>query len=113
MQWKGQVGMRGLTSSTLRRSLSNRCAETAGLNAQCLIEGRFFMHTYEFTFKCKHCAKELREVVTSPEVLTREELSQMDFQLTCSNADCAWSGTQTGGEAEKIKAALKPMSARG
>ena len=71
------------------------------------------MHTYEFTFKCKRCAKELTELVTSPEGLTREELSQMDFQLRCSNADCAWSGTQTGTDAEQIKAALKPMSACG
>lgn len=71
------------------------------------------MHTYEFTFKCKRCAKERTEFVNSPEVLTREKLMQMDFRVTCSNADCAWSGTQTGAEAEQIKAALKPMSACG
>ncbi len=71
------------------------------------------MHTYEFTFKCKRCAKQLTELVTSPEVLTREELMQMNFHVTCSNADCAWSGTRTGAEAEQIKAALKPMSVCG
>jgi len=71
------------------------------------------MHTYEFTFKCKRCAKELTELVTSPDVLTREELRQMDFHLTCSNAGCEWSEPRTGADEEQIKAALKPMSACG
>ncbi len=68
------------------------------------------MHTYEFTLKCKRCAKEVTELVTSPEILTREELIQMEFHLTCPNADCGWTGTRTGAEAEHIKAALKLVS---
>jgi hypothetical protein len=39
------------------------------------------MHTYEFTFKCERCAKELTEVVTSPDILAREELIQMEFHV--------------------------------
>src|SRR6266478_4227641 len=71
------------------------------------------MHTYEFTFKCERCAKELTEIVTSPDVLAKEELNQMEFHLTCPNASCRWSRTRTGAHAEKIKAALKPMSGCG
>jgi len=71
------------------------------------------MHTYEFTFQCERCAKELTEFVTSPDVLAKEELNQMEFHLTCPNASCRWNGTRTGAHAEKIKAALKPMSVCG
>ena len=68
------------------------------------------MHTYEFTFKCKRCAKQVTELVTSPHVLTREELTQMEFLVTCPNAECGGRAAQTGAEAEQIKAAIKPMS---
>jgi hypothetical protein len=71
------------------------------------------MHTYEFTFKCERCTKELIALVTSPDVLAREQLNEMEFQFTCQNPDCGWSGTRTGAQAEKIKAALKPMSVCG
>ena len=40
------------------------------------------MHTYEFTFKCERRAKELTAVVTSPDVLEREQLNEIEFQLT-------------------------------
>jgi hypothetical protein len=81
--------------------------------AQCDLSKEVFMHTYEFTFKCERCAKELTEIVTSPDVLAKEELNQMEFHPTCPNASCRWSGTRTGAHAEKIKAALKPMSVCG
>jgi hypothetical protein len=71
------------------------------------------MHTYEFTFECKHCAKEVTELVTSPDILEREELIRMQFHLRCPNADCGWNGIRTGAEAEHIKAALKPVSVCG
>jgi hypothetical protein len=71
------------------------------------------MHTYEFTFECERCAKQVTELVTSPDVLTREELIQMEFHLTCPNADCGWSGARTGAEATQIKASIKPMSVCG
>jgi hypothetical protein len=71
------------------------------------------MHTYRFLFKCGKCVKELTEVVTSPEVLTREELNQMQFHLSCRDAHCGWTGERTGSEAEKIIAALKPESVCG
>jgi hypothetical protein len=68
------------------------------------------MHTYEFTFKCERCTKEPTALVTSPDVLEREELNEMEFQLTCPNPECGWSGTRTGAQAERIKGALKPTS---
>ena len=68
------------------------------------------MHTYEFTFKCKRCAKQITELVTSPDVLTREELAQMEFLITCPNAACGWRAAQNGAEAEQIEAAIKPVS---
>ena len=64
------------------------------------------MHTYELTFKCERCAKELTEFVTSPDVFAREELNQMEFQLTCPNPGCGWIGKRTGAEAEKIMAVI-------
>jgi len=63
--------------------------------------------TYEFVFRCQRCAKELIEFVSSPDVLTKDELNQMRFDLRCKNAGCGWNGQRTGFEAEKIKAALK------
>jgi hypothetical protein len=71
------------------------------------------MHTYEFIFKCKRCEKEVWEHVTSPDILTREKLDGMEFQLTCPNPGCGWIGKRTGAEAEKIMAALKPISTSG
>jgi hypothetical protein len=65
------------------------------------------MHTYEFTFKCERCTKELKALVTSPDVLAREQLNETEFQFTCLNPDCGWSGTRTEAQAEKIRAALK------
>jgi len=31
----------------------------------------------------------------------------------CPNPDCGWNGARTGAQAEKVKAALKPMSVCG
>jgi hypothetical protein len=45
------------------------------------------MHTYQFTFKCERCTKEFTTLITSPDVLERQELSAMEFQLTCPNPD--------------------------
>ena len=69
------------------------------------------MHTYEFTFKCERCTKEPAALVTSPDVLEREELNE--FQLTCPNPECGWSSKRTGAQAERIKTALKPTSVTG
>jgi hypothetical protein len=41
------------------------------------------MQTYEFVFDCEQCAKEIAEIVTSPKILTREELNQLRFCVTC------------------------------
>ena len=45
-------------------------------------------------------AKQVTELVTSPDVLTREELTQMEFLVTCPNAECGGRAAQTGAEAE-------------
>jgi hypothetical protein len=71
------------------------------------------VQTYEFTFKCRHCEKELTELVISPDVLAREDLNQIEFELSCSNPECEWTEKRTGAEAAKIEAALKPVSACG
>jgi hypothetical protein len=71
------------------------------------------VQTYEFTFKCRRCEKELTELVTSPDILAREDVNQIEFELRCSNPDCEWREKRKGAEAEKIKAALKPLSACG
>jgi hypothetical protein len=68
------------------------------------------MQTYEFIFHCEQCAKEIAEIVTSPELLTREELNQLRFRVTCNDQNCGWTGERTGFEAERKKAALKPIS---
>jgi len=67
------------------------------------------VHAYQFIFKCRRCATEVTEVVTSPDILAREELNQIELELRCSNPECRWTESRTGAEAEKIKAALKPM----
>jgi hypothetical protein len=72
--------------------------------------GTMPLHTYAFMFRCEKCGKELTELRTSPDVLTKEELSQVEFHLKCKNAGCNWTAEQTGFGAEKIKAALKPVS---
>jgi hypothetical protein len=69
------------------------------------------LHTYEFVFRCEDCGKELTEFMKSPEVLTKKGLNQVEFHLRCKNAECGWTGDRTGFGAEKIKAALKPVSA--
>jgi hypothetical protein len=46
------------------------------------------MQTYEFIFHCEQCTKEIAEIVTSPEVLTREGLNQLRFRVTCKDQNC-------------------------
>jgi len=52
-------------------------------------------------------------IVTSPDVLAREELNHMEFHVTYPNTSCRWSTTGTGTQAGKIKVAPKPMSVCG
>jgi hypothetical protein len=67
------------------------------------------VQTYEFTFKCKRCEKELTEFVTSPDVLAKEDLNQIEFEVKCSSPGCRWREKRHGAEAESIRAALKPV----
>jgi hypothetical protein len=60
------------------------------------------MHIYEFIFRCEECGKELREFITSPDILTIEDLTELGFCLTCTNLDCRWKGARTGQDAEHI-----------
>jgi hypothetical protein len=71
------------------------------------------MHSYQFIFSCGKCAKEITELVVSPEVLTREELNELQFRLRCKDPDCGWTGERTGFDAEKTKAALNLTSVCG
>jgi hypothetical protein len=68
------------------------------------------LHTYEFAFRCEKCGKVVTEFMKTPDVLTKEELNQVEFHLKCKNGECGWTGEQTGFGAEKIRAALKPVS---
>jgi hypothetical protein len=69
------------------------------------------MQTYEFIFHCERCGREVTERVTPPEVLTRKELNQLPFRVTCKDGNCGWITERTGLDAEKKKATIRPIAA--
>lgn len=69
------------------------------------------MQTYEFIFRCERCGKEVAELLTPSEVLTRGELNQLRFHVACKDENCGWIAERTGSDAEKKRASIRPIAA--